>query len=422
MLLVKRFQVDLLFFSHMAHPVESPDELPQAAQNGGPYAHEYADAPYRETEDTIQIWVDDIENRGSSFTSEVILKDPYVVRDEYVRLGGQIIEAGRYPTTNGVPKRERDLRRVERALGLFRELANGEAGLAYDLALDEGGKLVSIILGNAHDENEEYDREKARQAREEEHAKREEQLRDLARHDSLTGALNRLGALDVVNGWCTAERRREGDPRPGVARMRGIVDVDLTDFKTINTVLGESVGDQLLVEAVRNMLGLGRDEDAIEVVRQGGDEFRILVGNVTEAGFDRLCADLHFAQEAKVANERQQQLWESIKVLKEGLRQRSGGKVTAVFNVAVTQDGDGNSYTALLFNGVPIMRASDMVVLSFGAVYGEVRTVKDYEALALDAREIRIAHKQMLHEKIGLRPPRLSLEDAEVTEGQDSTS
>ena len=61
--------------------------------------------------------------------------------------------------------------------------------------------------------------------------------------------------------------------------------VDLDDFKLVNDSFGHGAGDELLVEVARRLRNATRDTDV--VARQGGDEFLILVADLTVGGGGR---------------------------------------------------------------------------------------------------------------------------------------
>ncbi|MDE2480107.1 MAG: diguanylate cyclase, partial [Betaproteobacteria bacterium] len=100
----------------------------------------------------------------------------------------------------------------------------------------------------------------------------EQQIRELAERDSLTGLSNR-GAFEKLLAE-TLERR--DDVALGIA--------DLDDFKAINDRFGHAAGDALLVEVAARLRGAlrlspqsrqGRDSDIL--ARIGGDEFALLL-------------------------------------------------------------------------------------------------------------------------------------------------
>ncbi len=101
--------------------------------------------------------------------------------------------------------------------------------------------------------------------------KLEERLVMQAFHDDLTGLANRALFKDRVEH---ALARRSQD-RPLV----GLLFLDLDRFKTVNDSFGHPAGDRLLIAVGERLQAALRPEDTI--ARVGGDEFAILVEDVT---------------------------------------------------------------------------------------------------------------------------------------------
>lgn len=113
-------------------------------------------------------------------------------------------------------------------------------------------------------------------------AQRNEQLlEDIASKDHLTGALNRHGTA----------RRLAGLPGEG-ARAQALIYFDIDNFKLVNDRYGHAAGDLALKVVTQRVRACLRD-DAI-FSREGGDEFTVMLGDVTgpavEAIAERFCA------------------------------------------------------------------------------------------------------------------------------------
>lgn len=105
----------------------------------------------------------------------------------------------------------------------------------------------------------------------------EERIRASALHDTLTGLPNR-GLLYECARHVFGRARRSG-------HHCGVLFVDLDRFKPINDNHGHEVGDEVLREVARRLLGCTRQED--HVFRLGGDEFLIMLTDIvsdTDAG------------------------------------------------------------------------------------------------------------------------------------------
>lgn len=100
-----------------------------------------------------------------------------------------------------------------------------------------------------------------------------EQITELAHHDSLTGLPNRILFYDRLNQSIARARREE--------ESIAVLYLDLDGFKLVNDTFGHDVGDALLCEASRRIRDCVRVSDT--VARMGGDEFTVILCNVRTA-------------------------------------------------------------------------------------------------------------------------------------------
>jgi diguanylate cyclase (GGDEF)-like protein/PAS domain S-box-containing protein len=103
------------------------------------------------------------------------------------------------------------------------------------------------------------------------------QLTWLAHFDTLTGLANRYQFRSDLAALLRPER--------GPARPFAVLCLDLDHFKTINDTLGHAIGNGVLQEVARRLLGRTRRSDT--VARLGGDEFAVILRDVesqNEAG------------------------------------------------------------------------------------------------------------------------------------------
>jgi len=101
----------------------------------------------------------------------------------------------------------------------------------------------------------------------------EENIRQLAYHDTLTGLANRT-LFNELLGVAFARARRH-------KHKVAVLMLDLDRFKEVNDRLGHSVGDQLLMSVGQRLVALLRESDTVS--RMGGDEFLLLLPDVENA-------------------------------------------------------------------------------------------------------------------------------------------
>ncbi|MDA8390914.1 MAG: PAS domain S-box protein [Gammaproteobacteria bacterium] len=99
----------------------------------------------------------------------------------------------------------------------------------------------------------------------------EEQLRQLAHHDPLTGLPNRLAFAATLEQALERAKRH--------TRKVALLFLDLDRFKRINDTLGHAAGDRLLQMVGARLKGCVRAEDS--VARLGGDEFTVILDDIT---------------------------------------------------------------------------------------------------------------------------------------------
>jgi diguanylate cyclase (GGDEF)-like protein len=120
-----------------------------------------------------------------------------------------------------------------------------------------------------------------------------EEMKHLAEHDVLTDLPNRLILKDRL-GQAIASARRHNT-------RFAVLFLDLDRFKEMNDSLGHTVADKLLQSVAIRLVNCVRGSDTVS--RQGGDEFVVLLAEITHAADAGIaaCKILHaLAEEHRV--------------------------------------------------------------------------------------------------------------------------
>jgi diguanylate cyclase (GGDEF)-like protein/PAS domain S-box-containing protein len=119
----------------------------------------------------------------------------------------------------------------------------------------------------------------------------EDQVRQLAFYDPLTGLPNRRLLNDRLNQTMAASKRS--------GCYGALMFLDLDNFKPLNDLHGHAVGDLLLVEVAERMKGCIREMDT--VARFGGDEFVIVLGDLTSDKAESIALAGKVAEKMRIA-------------------------------------------------------------------------------------------------------------------------
>lgn len=110
-----------------------------------------------------------------------------------------------------------------------------------------------------------------------------EEIRKQAFIDPLTGLYNRALFLKNLDKEVLRAKRN--------CTQFAVLFVDLDDFKPVNDTYGHAIGDQLLQQVAARLAKTVRKADIVS--RFGGDEFCLLLENISEKGADIVADKLH---------------------------------------------------------------------------------------------------------------------------------
>ena len=100
--------------------------------------------------------------------------------------------------------------------------------------------------------------------------------------DPLTGIYNRRGLEYMLREWFLDYKR--------FSYPFGVIFIDVDDFKQVNDRFGHTVGDEVLIGVASRLRSSLRESDVVG--RWGGDEFVILLRNVTSGSIERVVGKL----------------------------------------------------------------------------------------------------------------------------------
>lgn len=103
----------------------------------------------------------------------------------------------------------------------------------------------------------------------------EEEIRNLAFYDSLTGLPNRRLLLDRLGQALNTSARHK--------RRGALLFLDLDNFKVLNDTRGHDMGDRLLKQVAQRLVACVREVDT--VARLGGDEFVVMLLDLSEDAY-----------------------------------------------------------------------------------------------------------------------------------------
>ena len=109
-----------------------------------------------------------------------------------------------------------------------------------------------------------------------------DRLNVLARHDPLTGALNRRGLDESLNREVSKVRR--------MGTVLSVAMLDIDDFKRLNVSLGHAAGDAALRHLAVVARQVLRPQDT--VARYGGEEFAVILPDTPISGAEQLAEQI----------------------------------------------------------------------------------------------------------------------------------
>lgn len=117
-----------------------------------------------------------------------------------------------------------------------------------------------------------------------------QRLKKLVYLDTLTNVYNRRGFLEIGGNYFKSFKEDKGKHRKNEIASLSLIFLDIDDFKKINDKYGHQKGDRVLKQLAKFLKSTLRTTDLMG--RWGGEEFVILLVNVSEVNIQRIAQKL----------------------------------------------------------------------------------------------------------------------------------
>ena len=155
-------------------------------------------------------------------------------------------------------------------INLIVRYKTGKTHLTRELDANEELSIKNKNLEKTY--NDTMNENRRLQHQNDELTKGKEELKKLAYFDNLTNLPNNISFKEFLDGVMLTLREDE---------IVGLFLLNINNFKQINTQLGISYGDELLIDVTHRLKQIISESDYL--ARIGGDEFAILVQNINES-------------------------------------------------------------------------------------------------------------------------------------------
>jgi diguanylate cyclase (GGDEF)-like protein/PAS domain S-box-containing protein len=155
--------------------------------------------------------------------------------------------------------------------------ANGTStGRQFELILEQRPRWFELSVSSKSDSNEDEPRFVALVRDITERRAAEDQIHSLAFYDALTRLPNRRLLMERL-----LQAQESPTRRPG---RRGLLFIDLDNFKSVNDAWGHDVGDLMLQQVAKRLTAATREGDT--VAHLGGDEFVVILEELSNDAAD----------------------------------------------------------------------------------------------------------------------------------------